>query len=51
MNSSTTGTTSGGCIDGRQGDHIILAPPYNLSEAQVGEIVEKLGAALAAATA
>jgi len=42
---------SGGCIDGKQGDHIILAPPYNLTEAQIGEIVEKLGAALAAATA
>ncbi len=42
---------SGGCIDGKQGDHIILAPPYNLTEAQVGEIVEKLGSALAVATA
>jgi adenosylmethionine-8-amino-7-oxononanoate aminotransferase len=42
---------SGGCVDGRQGDHIILAPPYNLTEAQVGEIVEKLAASLAAATA
>jgi adenosylmethionine-8-amino-7-oxononanoate aminotransferase len=41
----------GGCIDGKQGDHIVLAPPYNLTEAQVGEIVEKLSAALAVATA
>jgi adenosylmethionine-8-amino-7-oxononanoate aminotransferase len=41
---------SGGCVDGLQGDHIILAPPYTLTEAQLEEIVEKLGAALAAAT-
>jgi adenosylmethionine-8-amino-7-oxononanoate aminotransferase len=42
---------SGGCIDGRRGDHVILAPPYNLTEPQATEIVEKLGAALAAAIA
>jgi adenosylmethionine-8-amino-7-oxononanoate aminotransferase len=41
----------GGAIDGRQGDHIILAPPYNLTEGQVGEIVDKLTAAVAVATA
>jgi len=40
---------SGGCIDGKRGDHIILAPPYNLTEAQAGEIVDKLAAALSAA--
>jgi adenosylmethionine-8-amino-7-oxononanoate aminotransferase len=42
---------SGGCIDGRRGDHVILAPPYNLTEGQAGEIVEKLAPALAAALA
>jgi len=31
----------GGTIDGRFGDHILLAPPYNLSEAQETELVEK----------
>lgn len=41
----------GGAIDGKQGDHIVLAPPYNLAEAQVDEIVDKLAAALAVATA
>jgi adenosylmethionine-8-amino-7-oxononanoate aminotransferase len=41
----------GGSIDGKQGDHIVLAPPYNLTEAQAGEIVDKLAAALAVATA
>jgi adenosylmethionine-8-amino-7-oxononanoate aminotransferase len=42
---------SGGCVDGRQGDHIILAPPYNLTGDQIGEIVDKLGRALGAALA
>ncbi|MGI9248261.1 MAG: aminotransferase class III-fold pyridoxal phosphate-dependent enzyme, partial [Woeseiaceae bacterium] len=31
----------GGTIDGRLGDHILLAPPYNLSEAEEMELVEK----------
>lgn len=31
----------GGTIDGQRGDHILLAPPYNLSEAQETELVEK----------
>ncbi len=42
---------SGGCIDGKSGDHIILAPPYNLTEVQIGEIVDKLSTALSAAIA
>ncbi|HEY4164340.1 MAG TPA: aspartate aminotransferase family protein [Dongiaceae bacterium] len=37
---------SGGCVDGKQGDHIILAPPYNVTPAQIDEIVNKLGVAL-----
>ena len=36
----------GGTIDGRRGDHILLAPPYNLKEAQQHEVVEKLSAAI-----
>jgi adenosylmethionine-8-amino-7-oxononanoate aminotransferase len=40
---------SGGCVDGRQGDHIILAPPYNVTPAQIDEITEKLSMALEAA--
>ena len=31
----------GGTVDGRRGDHVLLAPPYNLSEAQQSEVVEK----------
>jgi len=32
----------GGTIDGRSGDHVLLAPPFILTDAQVGEIVEGL---------
>ena len=38
----------GGTIDGRRGDHILLAPPFIIEEAHVGEITEKLGRAFAA---
>jgi adenosylmethionine-8-amino-7-oxononanoate aminotransferase len=33
---------TGGCIDGVRGDHVVLAPPFILAEAQVDEIVDKL---------
>jgi len=33
---------NGGTIDGIRGDHVILAPPYIISEPQVDEMVEKL---------
>lgn len=36
----------GGTIDGRIGDHALLAPPFILGEAQVGELVDKLAASL-----
>lgn len=39
----------GGTADGIAGDHILLAPPYIISEGQVEEIVEILGAAVDAA--
>ncbi|MDO9707545.1 aspartate aminotransferase family protein [Paracraurococcus lichenis] len=41
----------GGTIDGRQGDHAILAPPYIVTAAQVEAIVERFGAAVDAAIA
>ncbi|MEQ6887499.1 aspartate aminotransferase family protein [Halomonas sp. CS7] len=37
----------GGTLDGRRGDHILLAPPFILDDAQLDEIVDKLDAALA----
>ena len=35
-----------GTRDGRNGDHILLAPPFILSEAQIGELTDKLSDAL-----
>ncbi|HVJ35083.1 MAG TPA: aspartate aminotransferase family protein [Terriglobia bacterium] len=37
---------SGGCVDGKNGDHIILAPAYNIPDSQLDEIVDKLGRSL-----
>jgi adenosylmethionine-8-amino-7-oxononanoate aminotransferase len=39
----------GGTIDGTRGDHIILAPPYNLKDELLDEIVDKLGQSVDAA--
>ncbi|PVA05502.1 aspartate aminotransferase family protein [Thalassorhabdomicrobium marinisediminis] len=36
----------GGTIDGQHGDHVLLAPPFIISEDQLDEVVEKLGRAL-----
>jgi len=41
----------GGTIDGRQGDHVLLAPPFILTEDQVGELVDKLATAIEAGLA
>ena len=41
----------GGTVDGRAGDHVLLAPPYILEDAHRGEIVDKLGQAIDAALA
>jgi adenosylmethionine-8-amino-7-oxononanoate aminotransferase len=41
----------GGTIDGRQGDHILLAPPFITTEAELAEITGRLADALAAALA
>lgn len=39
----------GGTIDGRQGDHVLLAPPFISSHAQLDELVDKLKGAIDAA--
>ncbi len=38
----------GGTIDGKSGDHILLAPPFIMTESHADEITEKLGAAFEA---
>ena len=39
----------GGTIDGKQGDHVIVAPPYIATAADIDMIVERLGDAVDAA--
>jgi adenosylmethionine-8-amino-7-oxononanoate aminotransferase len=39
----------GGTLDGVQGDHVLIAPPYVVSEAQLDELTDKLGDAVEAA--
>ena len=39
----------GGTLDGRLGDHVLLAPPYIVSEGDVDMIVDRLGQAVDAA--
>jgi adenosylmethionine-8-amino-7-oxononanoate aminotransferase len=41
----------GGTVDGRQGDHVLLAPPFIVDEGIVDTIVERLGDAVDAAIA
>jgi adenosylmethionine-8-amino-7-oxononanoate aminotransferase len=36
----------GGTIDGRLGDHILLAPPYNVTDEELDQIVDLLGQTL-----
>jgi adenosylmethionine-8-amino-7-oxononanoate aminotransferase len=41
----------GGTIDGRRGDHVLLAPPFIVTDNELGEIVERLAGAVDAALA
>jgi adenosylmethionine-8-amino-7-oxononanoate aminotransferase len=41
----------GGTIDGRLGDHVMLAPPFIIDEKHVTEIVDKFAVSLNAALA
>jgi adenosylmethionine-8-amino-7-oxononanoate aminotransferase len=40
---------AGGTVDGRQGDHVLLAPPYITAPQDIDMIVDRLGAAVDAA--
>lgn len=42
---------NGGTIDGKNGDHVIIAPPYNATKADVDAIVSRLGRAVDLAAA
>jgi adenosylmethionine-8-amino-7-oxononanoate aminotransferase len=39
---------SGGTVDGKRGDHVLLAPPFNMSEVEMDEMIEKLDRAMKA---
>lgn len=39
----------GGTVDGRLGDHVLLAPPYIIQPDEIDLIVERIGAAIEAA--
>jgi adenosylmethionine-8-amino-7-oxononanoate aminotransferase len=41
----------GGTIDGRLGDHVLLAPPYIVTTQEIGQIVDRLGEAVDASIA
>jgi len=41
----------GGTIDGQRGDHVLVAPPFIVTDAQIAEITDKLGDAVDAALA
>lgn len=36
----------GGTIDGHRGDHVLLAPPFIIEDAQIDELVGKLATAI-----
>lgn len=42
---------SSGTIDGRTGDHVIVAPPYNATDDDIARITERLGQAVDATVA
>ncbi|MFT5653388.1 MAG: adenosylmethionine-8-amino-7-oxononanoate aminotransferase, partial [Psychromonas sp.] len=37
---------AGGTIDGKLGNHVLLAPPFIINEDHIAEIVDKLGRAI-----
>ena len=41
----------GGTIDGRHGDHVLLAPPFIVSDAELDVLAERLAGAVDAALA
>jgi adenosylmethionine-8-amino-7-oxononanoate aminotransferase len=41
----------GGTIDGHRGDHVLLAPPFIISDDQIGEVCDKLDVAVQSALA
>jgi adenosylmethionine-8-amino-7-oxononanoate aminotransferase len=38
-----------GAVDGERGDHVLIAPPFNVTDAEIDAIVAALGTAVDAA--
>ncbi len=51
MNAGLLCYPMGGTVDGERGDHVLLAPPFIVTEAQLDELVGKLARALESALA
>ena len=51
MNNGLICYPGSGTIDGKSGDHLLLAPPFIIEEAQISELVEILSASVNAALA
>jgi len=51
MNEGLICYPAGGTVDGRRGDHVLLAPPFIISEGQIDELVGKLARAIDTALA
>ena len=41
----------GGTIDGKTGDHVLLAPPFIITDGQIDELTDKFSSAVNMATA
>jgi adenosylmethionine-8-amino-7-oxononanoate aminotransferase len=46
MNEGLICYPGGGTADGDSGDHVLIAPPFNVTQSQIEEIVAKLATAL-----
>ena len=33
----------GGIVDGKSGDHVMVAPPFIINDSHIAEIIDKLG--------
>ena len=51
VRAGAVGLPGAGTVDGVRGDHVLLAPPYIVSDGEIDVIVERLGAAVDAAVA
>ena len=49
MNNGLLVYPMGGTIDGRSGDHVLLAPPFIVTESDVDHIVDRLAVSVEAA--